>query len=154
MLIIGAALMAASLALVLWPRFVAAVPGYVGLWLLHLSTYTMFPLRTFVFYGVATAIVAALWWLAPRPKRDMAHVYMSLGTIAGCLLGMLAGARVMMLGTVLGAVLGTLAYARTPLGRDKFSKSHFFHYLCSAALPVIVAVAMIGVAIEGFVFQA
>lgn len=149
---IGIACMAAAVALVLWPRFVAAIPAYAGLCLMHASTFTMFPTRTFIFYGIATAIVAALWWLAPRPKRDMAHLYMALGTLAGCLLGMLINARVMMLGTVIGAVVGSLAYARTPYGKDKFSKQHFFHYLCSDALPTIVAVAMAGVAVEGFIY--
>ena len=72
----------------------------------------------------------------------------------GCLLGILVEARFMVLGTILGTVLGVLAYSVTPQGRWlKFPKSNFIQYLCAKGLAVIVAVAMMGIAVEGFVFD-
>ena len=73
--------------------------------------------------------------------------------LAGCLLGMLVGARVMVLGVVLGAFVGQMAYSRTPEGKWlKFPTSTFIQYFCAKSLPAIVAVSMLGIAVEGFIF--
>ena len=157
LLILGGISLLAALGLVIKPLTVAALPAYVGLWLLHLSKYTMFPRWTFIFYGIATAMVVGLKYLSPKGEpdgRNTGNLYIGLGAMMGCLLGMLIDARFMLLGTALGAVMGELAYSRTPAGKWlMLSKSNFMHYLCARALPAIVAVAMIGVGIEGFVYD-
>ena len=158
LLVMGAVLMLAAVALVLrvW-KVPAAVPAYVGLCLLHASTYTTFPTWVFWFYAIATVIVMALARLTPREEPDgtnTGNVYIGLGAIAGCLLGIVAGARLMMLGVVLGGIAGELAYSMTPAGKWlKFSYSNFYAYFCARVLQAIVAIAMVGVAIEGFVFD-
>lgn len=157
LLILGVVCMLAALVLVIKPWFVAAVPAYAGLWLLHLSVYTMFPKWIFVFYGIATAMVVGLKCLSPKGEpdgRSTGNLYLGLGALMGCMLGMLVEARYMLLGTILGTAMGQLAFARTPHGKWlMLSKSNFIQYLCAKGLPVIVAVAMIGVGIEGFVFD-
>ena len=157
LLILGALCMTAALAMVIKPWVVAAIPAYAGMWLLHLSTYTTFPMWTFIFYGVATAMVVGLKFISPKGEpdgRNTGNLYLGLGAMMGCLLGMLIDARFMLLGTALGAVMGQLAFSRTPHGKWlMLSKSNFIHYLCARGLPAIVAVAMIGVGIEGFVYD-
>ena len=157
LLILGGICLVAALVLVIKPWTVAAIPAYVGLWLLHLSKYTMFPKWTFIFYGIATAMVIGLKYISPKGEPDgrtTGNLYIGLGAMMGCLLGMLIDARFMLLGTALGAVMGEVAFSRTPHGKWlMLSKSNFIQYLCARGLPAIVAVAMIGVGIEGFVYD-
>ena len=72
LLIAGVACLIAALVLVLWPRWVAAVPAYVGLWLMHWSYYIAVPTLTFIFWGIATFITVGLFYLSPSaPATSM-----------------------------------------------------------------------------------
>ena len=157
LLIAGIVLMALALVLLFKPWLPAAVPAYAGLWLLHLSTYTTFPQWIFIFYGVATLMVMGIRYLQPKGEPDgksTGNLYLALGAIMGCLLGMLVEARFMVFGPILGTVLGQFAFSKTPHGTWlRFPKSNFIQYLCAKGLAVIVAVAMMGIAVEGFVFD-
>lgn len=158
LLVAGVALLVAAAWLTVRPwRVPGALPAYLGLCLLHCSTLTTFPTWVFWFYAVATVIVMALTRLQPDGEPDgrrTGSLYIGLGAMAGCLLGMLLGARFMMLGTVIGGAVGELAFARTPHGKWlKFSYSDFLQYFCARVLPAIVTVAMLGVAVEGFVYD-
>ena len=165
LLVLGWTLVAIALVLLLRPQWhkrqpkwlVAAIPAFVALLTLHASTFTTFPRWTLIFYGVATIIVVAIAFLSPKGEpdgRNTGNLYLGLGAIAGGLVGMIAGARYMMLGVVLGCLFGELAFGRTPHGSWlKFPSLDFIHYFCARGLQAIVATAMIGIAIEGFVFQ-
>ncbi|MBR5639755.1 MAG: hypothetical protein IKW83_08325 [Muribaculaceae bacterium] len=157
LLILGSICLLAALVMVIKPWIVAAIPAYAGLWLLHLSVYTTFPKWIFIFYGFATAMVVGLKYISPKGEpdgRNTGNLYIGLGSMMGCLLGMLVDARFMLLGTILGAVMGQLAFSRTPHGKWlMLSKTNFIQYLCAKGLPAVVAVAMIGVGIEGFVYD-
>jgi len=157
LLIFGALFMVVALVLLFKPWTVAALPAYAGLWLLHLSTYTTFPRWIFIFYGIATLMVLGIRYLSPKGEPDgrlTGNLYLSLGAIMGCMLGMAIDARFMVLGTIVGTVMGQLAFSRTPHGKWLlFPKSNFIQYLCAKGLAVIVAVAMIGIAVEGFIFD-
>ena len=49
--------------------------------------------------------------------------------------------------------MGQIAFSRTPGGKWlRFPKSNFIQYLCAKGLAIVVAVAMIGLAVEGFVY--
>lgn len=157
LLVLGLVALAAALWLVLRPwRVAAAVPAFAGLVLLHFSYYIEVPLRAFVFWGIATAMVAGLTYLSPSGEPDgnrASNLYVGLSAMAGCLLGMLVEARLMMLGVVIGAIVGTLAYSNTPAGRwlKKQPFTTMMQYFGAKGLPVIVAVGIVGIAIEGFI---
>lgn len=157
LLVAGIICMVAALVLLFKPWIVAALPAYVGLWLLHWSTYTTFPTWIFIFYGVATLMVMGLRYLSPKGEPDgkgTGNLYLGLGAIMGCLLGMLLDARFMVLGTIIGTILGQIAFSRTPHGKWlRFSKYNFIQYLCAKGLALVVAVAMLGIAVEGFVYD-
>ena len=157
LLIVGIACMALALVLVLIPRWVAAVPAYAAMVCLHLGYHITVPAFTFVFWGIATAMVLGLFYISPRGEIDgnkASNFYVGLSAIAGCLLGMILNVNVMVLGTVLGAAVGLLAYMRTPAGRWLSTPPmNFVRYFCAKALPAIVAVAIIGISIEGFIFD-
>ena len=157
LLIAGLVLMAITLVLVLKPWWVAAVPAYVGLCCLHWSSYTSFPRWVFIFYGVATLMVVGIRYLSPKGEPDgksTGNLYLGLGAMMGCLLGMIVEARFMVLGTILGTVMGQLAFSRTPGGKWLlFPKSNFIQYLCAKGLGIVVAIAMVGLAVEGFVYD-
>lgn len=157
LLVLGIVYMiSAAVCLLFYRRIAAALPAYVALALLHASTYIYLPVKTFVFWGIATLIVAGIHRLLPQGEpagRKSGNVYVGVAAVAGCLLGMLVGARVMVLGVVLGAFVGQMAYSRTPEGRWlKFPTSTFIQYFCAKSLPAIVAVSMLGIAVEGFIF--
>ena len=118
LLIAGVACLIAALVLVLWPRWVAAVPAYVGLWLMHWSYYIAVPTLTFIFWGIATFITVGLFYLSPSGEPDghsSSNLYVGFTAMAGGMLGILLAPRLMVLGVVLGAAFGQLAYSRTPV---------------------------------------
>lgn len=137
-----------------WRWLVAAIPAFVGLVLLHMSYYIAVPTDKLVFWGVCTAMVAGLTYISPPGEPDgqqASNLYIGATTIAGCLLGMIVGARFMVLGVVIGAFVGQLAYSRTPAGRwMRQPATIFLQYFAAKCLPAIVAVAQVGIAIEGF----
>lgn len=157
LLIAGAACLIAALALVFWPRWVASVPAFVGLVLMHLSYYIDVPTMTFVFWGIATAITIGLFYLSPSGEPDgnrASNLYVGFTALAGGMLGILLAPRVMVLGVVLGAALGQLAYSRTPAGKWMLNPSTlFWRYFAAKCLPAIVAIAIVCIAIMGIVIE-
>ena len=156
-LIAGVAFLIAALALVFWPRWVASVPAFVGLVLMHLSYYIAVPTMTFVFWGIATAITIGLFYLSPSGEPDgnrSSNLYVGFTALAGGMLGILLAPRVMVLGVVLGAALGQLAYSRTPAGKWMLNPSTlFWRYFAAKCLPAIVALSIVCIAIMGLVID-
>ena len=123
--------------------------------LLHASYFISVKTGTFLFWGAATALVAGLAYMSPPGEPDgqrASNLYIGASAIAGCLLGIIVGARIMVLGVVLGAFVGQLAYSRTPAGRWMSQPvATFAQYFAAKCLPAIVALAQVGIAIEGFI---
>lgn len=138
-----------------WRWLVAAIPAFVGLVLLHLSYFIAVPTGILIFWAVCTAMVGGLAYVSPRGEPDgqrASNLYIGASAIAGCLLGMIVGARFMLLGVVLGAFVGQLAYSRTPAGRwMREPAKTFLQYFAAKCLPAIVAVAQVGIALEGII---
>jgi len=157
LLIAGILCLAAALLLVLRPRWVAAVPAYVGMALMHWSYYIAVPTVTFVFWGIATFITVGLFYLSPSGEPDgnkASNLYVGLTAMAGGMLGILLAPRIMVLGVVLGAVMGQLAYSRTPAGKWMLNPSTLFvRYFAAKCLPAIVAVSIVCIAIMGLVID-
>jgi hypothetical protein len=157
LLIAGVACLVAALILVLWPQWVAAVPAYVGLVLLHWSYYIAVPVVTFVFWGIATAITVGLFYLQPSGEPDgnrSSNLYVGFTAMAGGMLGILLAPRIMVLGVILGAIMGQLAYSRTPAGRWMlFPSTQFWRYFAAKCLPAIVAISIVCIAIMGIVIN-
>lgn len=157
LLVAGILCLIAALALVLWPRWVAAVPAFIGLVLLHLSYYIAVPKLTFAFWGLATLITVGLFYLSPSGEPDghrSSNLYVGFTAMAGGMLGILLAPRIMVLGVILGAAMGQLAYSRTPAGRWMLTpSSQFFRYFAAKCLPAIVAISIVCIAIMGFVID-
>lgn len=157
LLIAGILCLVAAVALVLWPRWVAAVPAYLGLVLMHWSYFIAVPMMTFVFWGIATLITAALFYLSPRGEPDghaSSNLYVGFTAMAGGMLGILLAPRILVLGVVLGAAMGQLAYSRTPAGKWMLSPSTmFWRYFAAKCLPAIVAISIVCIAIMGIVID-
>ena len=155
--VMGLICLAAALALVLWPKWNAAVPAFIGLVLLHFSYRIAVPWMTFAFWGVATLLTVGLFLLSPRGEPDghrSSNLFIGFTAMAGGLLGILLAPRVMVLGVVLGAAMGQLAYSRTPAGKWMLNpSSQFWHYFAAKSLPAIVAVAIVCIAIMGIVID-
>lgn len=157
LLIAGILCLVAAVALVLWPRWVAAVPAYLGLVLMHWSYFIAVPMMTFAFWGIATLITAALFYLSPRGEPDghaSSNLYVGFTAMAGGMLGILLAPRILVLGVVLGAAMGQLAYSRTPAGKWMLSPSTmFWRYFAAKCLPAIVAISIVCIAIMGIVID-
>lgn len=157
LLIAGILCLVAAVALVLRPRWVAAVPAYLGLVLMHWSYFIAVPMMTFVFWGIATLITAALFYLSPRGEPDghaSSNLYVGFTAMAGGMLGILLAPRILVLGVVLGAAMGQLAYSRTPAGKWMLSPSTmFWRYFAAKCLPAIVAISIVCIAIMGIVID-
>ena len=157
LLIVGVACLVAALALVLKPKWVAAVPAFIGLVLMHYSYYIDVKTATLIFWGIATLITVGLFYLSPSGEPDghsSSNLYVGLTAMAGGMLGILTAPRVMVLGVVLGAALGQLAYSRTPAGKWMLTPSMlFWRYFAAKCLPAIVAVSIVCIAIMGLVID-
>lgn len=157
LLIAGVICLIIAILLVLRPRWVAAVPAFVGLLLMHLSYYIAVPTMTFVFWGIATLITVALFYLSPKGEPDgheSSNLYVGFTAMAGGMLGILLAPRLLVLGVVLGAAMGQLAYSRTPAGRWMLMPSTmFWRYFAAKCLPAIVAVSIVCLAIMGIVID-
>lgn len=155
LLVAGIACMIVALILVLFPRFVAAVPAYAGLVMLHYSHTIMVRPQYLIFWGVATLLVWGTAIISPSgepDRRNTSNLYLGLATVAGALVGIAVGARVMVLGTVIGAIMGLVMYSRTPHGQWlKASGKTIWLYFAAKCLPAIVAVAIMGIALEGYI---
>ncbi len=155
--IAGVACLIAALALVLKPKWVAAVPAFIGLVLMHYSYYIDVKTATLIFWGIAALITVGLFYLSPSGEPDghsSSNLYVGLTAMAGGMLGILTAPRVMVLGVVLGAALGQLAYSRTPAGKWMLSPSMlFWRYFAAKCLPAIVAVSIVCIAIMGLVID-
>ncbi len=157
LLIVGVVCLVAALALVLKPKWVAAVPAFIGLVLMHYSYYIDVKTATLIFWGIATLITVGLFYLSPSGEPDghsSSNLYVGLTAIAGGMLGILTAPRVMVLGVVLGAALGQLAYSRTSAGKWMLTPSMlFWRYFAAKCLPAIVAVSIVCIAIMGLVID-
>ncbi len=157
LLIAGILCLVAAVALVLRPRWVAAVPAFLGLLLLHLSYYIAVPPMTFAFWGIAVLITVALFYLSPSGEPDghsSSNLYVGFTAMAGGMLGILLAPRLLVLGVVLGAAMGQLAYSRTPAGKWMlFPSTMFWRYFAAKCLPAIVAVSIVCIAIMGIVID-
>lgn len=157
LLIAGILCLATALALVLWPRWVAAVPAYAGLWLMHWSYYIAVPTMTFLFWGVATLITIGLFYLSPSGEPDghrSSNLYVGTSALAGGMLGILLEPRILLLGVILGALVGQFAYSRTPNGKWMlFPSTQFWRYFAAKCLPAIVAVSIVCIAVMGAVID-
>ena len=155
--IVGVACLIAALALVLKPKWVAAVPAFIGLVLMHYSYYIDVKTATLIFWGIAALITVGLFYLSPSGEPDghsSSNLYVGLTAMAGGMLGILTAPRVMVLGVVLGAALGQLAYSRTPAGKWMLSPSMlFWRYFAAKCLPAIVAVSIVCIAVMGLVID-
>lgn len=155
--VVGVACLIAALALVLKPKWVAAVPAFIGLLLMHYSYYIDVKTATLIFWGIATLITVGLFYLSPSGEPDghsSSNLYVGLTAMAGGMLGILLAPRVMVLGVVLGAAMGQLAYSRTPAGKWMLSPSMlFWRYFAAKCLPAIVAVSIVCIAIMGLVID-
>ena len=153
LLVIGVICLVAALALVLWPRWVAAVPAFIGLLLMHKSTYIDVKTFTFYFWGVATLITVGLFYLSPKGEPDghrASNLYIGFTAMAGGMLGIMLAPRLMVLGVILGAAMGQLAYSRTPAGKWMLSpSSQFWRYFAAKCLPAIVAISIVCIAVMG-----
>lgn len=153
--VIGLIAMAAAVVLAFVPRCGSPLVAFVSLLLLHLSYRIAVPPGYLAFWGIAAAIAAAIQWLSPAGEPDgrrVSNVYIALGAIAGCLLGILLAPRVMVLGVILGAAMGQMAYASTPAGRwlKMGGWPVMARYYAAKCLPPVVALAILGVAVMGF----
>lgn len=92
LLIVGVVCLVAALALVLKPKWVAAVPAFIGLVLMHYSYYIDVKTATLIFWGIATLITVGLFYLSPSGEPDghsSSNLYVGLTAMAGGMLGIL-----------------------------------------------------------------
>lgn len=157
LLVVGILCLVAALALVLRPKWVAAVPAFIGLIALHYSYFIAVPKLTFIFWGIATLITIGLFYLSPKGEPDghtASNLYVGFTAMAGGMLGILLAPRIMVLGVVLGAAMGQLAYSRTPAGKWMLTPStQFWRYFAAKCLPAIVAVSIVCIAVMGAVID-
>lgn len=159
--------------ILLWLAALAAIPrrillapalSYCAMLLLSFARLAdgsrLFPLTyTMNISWLAITLVVMIIIILQNPAIRMQSrgtVFMTVGGIAGMLLGLLAYTftssmqlryAIMILATAAGIILGQLAFTGTPDGRAIAPGSgHFLRYLPAKGFPILVTCAQIGVA--------
>ncbi len=155
LLITGLLLLVAALGFTLFPRMFAPLSAFAGLLVLHMGYHIFVPPRYLWFWAVAAMIAAAIYHLAPVGEPDgkrVSNLYIVSTGVAGILLGILLEPRIMVLGAIIGTALGVMAYSGTPAGRWlRSSWRYWVHYYAAKALPAVVTISIVGVALMGFI---
>ncbi len=151
LLVAGILLMASSLYFCIRPHIPAVIPAYCGLWLMQGSGILAFPGVMLSYWGAMVVVVIIITSMLPQPlvKATQGMVHITVGTLAAMLIGATIGYAPMIIGAVVGAAAGATVFARTPKGAAlKFPSARFLQYFCAKGLPTIIAVSLIGIAIE------
>lgn len=151
LLILGVLLLACALWLCIRPHIPAVIAAYGGLWLLQWGGWLAFPSVMLSYWGVMTVVVIIITSLLPQPlvKTTQGMVHITVASFAAMLLGMTMGYAPMIIGAFVGAAAGGVVFARSPKGRVlDFPSARFLQYICAKGLPVVIAVSLVGIAIE------
>ncbi len=151
LLISGILLMLLSLYLCVRPHIPAVIAAYGGLWLMQWSELLVFPSVMLSYWGVMTMIVVIIVSMLPQPvvKATQGMRHITVGALAGMLLGATIGYAPMIIGAFAGALAGCVVFARTPKGSVlRFPSARFVQYFCAKGLPAVVTVSLVGIAIE------
>jgi uncharacterized protein YqgC (DUF456 family) len=155
LLVLGIACLLGGIFFAIKPLAPNALIGFAGICLLHWSKYINVSTSAFIFWGIASVLVLLVDFLRNDDAASASmtgNIYATVGAVGGMLLGMALGAAFMVLGVIVGALVGVFAFSKTPNGAGlKFPTSTFIHYFCAVGFPVIVTVAMAGLAVEGFI---
>ena len=151
LLISGILFMLSSLYFCVRPHIPAVIPAYGGLWLLQWSGMMAFPSVMMSYWGIMAVVVIIIVSMLPQPvvkaTRGMAHI--TVGAVAGMLIGATIGYAPMIVGAFAGAFAGCMVFVRTPKGKALgLLTSRFVQYFCAKGLPVVVTVSILGIAIE------
>lgn len=150
LIILGIILLCGAIFFCFVPRGWSAITAFAGLLCLHFSGVAPVENSQLWFWGLAALIVLGLSVLLPAPvvTSRKGVGYIVIGAIAGLTVGLVISANVMILGGVAGALCGALAYSRTPSGRFlEFPSRKFINYLCAKALPPVIALSIVAVAV-------
>lgn len=149
LLIIAILLAACSLWLSCRPYLPAYMTAYAALWLLKWSGAAQPGSWLLTSWGIAAAIVLIIDLAQPRAisKATNGLTYMSVGALAGTMVGLCAVSYVWMaVGAVAGTVFGILIYMRTPAGMALgFASPQFFRYIPAKFFPVVVTYCLLGI---------
>lgn len=151
LIILGALLLSAAVALSFKPVGPASLAAYASLWMFQWGGILAFPSSTMLFWGVATLIVLGLDRLLPAEitRGVDGRGYICGGALAGMVVGMLMSSAGIILGAVIGAFLGAMAYSRTPVGKVlAFPSAGFLRFLCARGLPAVVTMSMVGLVLH------
>ena len=153
--IIAILLFGLAVGFTVYPRYYAPLCAYAGLLALHMS-YSIYVSTPYLWFWAVSAVIAAtIYRLVPEGEPDgrrVSNVYITLGAIAGAMLGILVEPRLMVLGTIVGTALGVMAYSSTPAGVWlRTSWRTLAQYYAAKGLPAVVTISIIGVAVMGVI---
>ncbi|MCX4289931.1 MAG: hypothetical protein OSJ46_10585 [Duncaniella sp.] len=146
----AALLLTLSVILAFIPSRWSVVTAWAGLTLTGIGSEIAIGAASYIFWGVAAAIVIALSYLLPPDitRSTRGNGYIVGATLAGALVGLVLSHAGMIVGAVLGAFCGALAYSRTPAGSAlAFPSGKFLNYLCAKGLPAVITMCTVGTAI-------
>lgn len=115
------------------------------------SGWLAFPSVMLSYWGVMTMVVIIIVSLLPQPlvKATQGMPHITVGSVAGMLVGAAVGYAPMIVGAFLGAAAGCVVFARTPKGSALgFPSARFVQYFCAKGLPAVVTVSLLGIAVE------
>lgn len=150
-LILSILLAGLALFLTLRPFVPSTFIAYLSLWMVKWSGVVVVPEVMLIFWGIATLLTLVINNSLPRQasKSIAGAAYISGGSLAGMLVGLISSYQLMIIGAAVGALFGAMAYSRTPQGSTiKKPASRFIQYVAAKGLPTIITISLIGIVIQ------
>ena len=132
----------AALVLSFVPRLPAALCAFVALVISHFSGLTIYGGQDLAFWGIASAIVAAISVVSWRDKAPAyaraVQAYMAGGALVGAAIGLaLTTMAAVIVASAVGAFMGLEAFRRTPRGRECVSLKPL-DVMAAIGLPLVI----------------
>ncbi|MCM1021615.1 MAG: hypothetical protein NC343_05460 [Muribaculum sp.] len=147
--IIAIIMAVASLLLSCRPYVPAYIVAYASLWVLRWSDMAHPGNWLLASWGIVVAIMLAIELAQPKAltKATNGLVYMSVGALAGTMVGLCAATYLwMVVGAAVGTLFGTLVYMRTPAGEALgFASPQFFRYVPAKFFPTVITYCLLGI---------
>lgn len=150
-LILSILLAGVALFLTLRPFVPSTFIAYLSLWMVKWSGVVAVPEVMLIFWGIATLLTLVINNSLPRQasKSFAGAAYISGGSLAGMLVGLISSYQLMIIGAAVGALFGAMAYSRTPQGNTiKKPASRFIQYVAAKGLPTVITISLIGIVIQ------
>ena len=143
-----------AIAFTIRPYITAPIPAYISLWLLKFSDTVYISNSILIGWGLVTAVTVLIDIMQPQQisKATNGTIYISIGAMAGMIVGLstlsVDSCMWAVTGAIAGAIFGTIIYGRSASAAPlQFPSARFRRYALAKIFPVAVTWSLLAILI-------